>query len=93
MRKTIINYYEAVSANSRFANESHLDFYTQHVLPYILDEANLQDLQGSMSIFEDPTFYNRVLLLYDAIGLKVKEYEKVSQNSAALIQAIDDYLE
>ena len=93
LRKTIINYYEAVSANSRFANESHLDFYTQHVLPYILDEANLQDLQGSMSIFEDPTFYNRVLLLYDAIGLKVKEYEKVSQNSAVLIQAIDDYLE
>ncbi len=93
LRKSIINYYEAVSANSRFANESHIEFYTQHVLPYILNEANLQDLKASMSIFRDPTFYNRVLLLYDAIALKVKEYEKVSEHSAELIQIINNYLE
>jgi hypothetical protein len=93
LRASLVNYYEALSGNTQFANESHLQYLRDYLMPYILENADLIKLENSLSILRDKKFQNMVVMLINSLELKIKEYQKVSGYSSELIKEIEQYLE
>ena len=89
LRGEIINYYEATSLNSDFANESHLEFFKSQILSYVMDNANLTNPRENIALYQKRDFLNRLILLIEAVRLKTNEYRKVSEQSEKLLKSIE----
>ncbi|MEL7147317.1 MAG: DUF6090 family protein [Bacteroidota bacterium] len=92
LKKQLTDYYESTVSESMAKGRFQVDYFTDELLVWMTNHADLQ----TMSFRADTDFTvlkNKLLIYSGAIEQKVENYERIVQESKALSDAINTYLQ